>query len=68
MPGCSAAWYELNLSAPDNIVSACCYCAGEKDEWADTPRDIRDSWNSPAMQRIREVNSDSPPIGRRLLG
>ena len=35
MRQCNAAWYELNISAPENDVSACCYYAGAKDPWLD---------------------------------
>jgi MoaA/NifB/PqqE/SkfB family radical SAM enzyme len=61
MPRCSAPWYELNISAPDNIVSACCYYSGAKDAWQDQPVDIAGYWNSPAMQTIRRINNGSPP-------
>ena len=55
--GCNAAWYELNISAPDDCVSACCYYLGEKDSWSDEFRSLDDYWNSPNMQKIREMNS-----------
>lgn len=54
---CSASWYELNISAPDNIVSACCYYSGAKDPWLDEPVDIARYWNSKHMQEIRRINS-----------
>lgn len=60
---CSAPWYELNISAPDNIVSACCYYAGDKDPWLDQPTDIRSYWNSRAFQEVRRVNGLVPPGG-----
>ena len=56
MPRCSAPWYEINVSAPDDIVSACCFYAGAKDHWLDQPVDIATYWNSPAMQTIRRIN------------
>jgi hypothetical protein len=60
MPRCSAPWYEINVSAPDNIVSACCYYAGEKDAWSDEPVDVRTYWNSDAMRLIRPINGLEP--------
>ena len=44
---CTAPWYELNISAPDNVVSACCYYAGDKEPWHDEPslRVARGIWN-----------------------
>ncbi|UKJ78134.1 radical SAM protein [Azospirillum brasilense] len=57
MPKCPAAWYELNISAPDNMVSACCYYAGEKDPWINHPIDIEGYWNSANIQTIRKINS-----------
>jgi hypothetical protein len=56
--GCHAAWYELNVSAPDDCVSACCYYAGEKDAWSDEARSVEDYWNSPRMLRLRAINAD----------
>lgn len=55
MSACSAPWYELNLSAPDSNVSACCYYGGARDYWADEPTDIDRYWNGPAMQEVRRV-------------
>jgi sulfatase maturation enzyme AslB (radical SAM superfamily) len=52
---CSAPWYELNLSAPDDNVSACCYYAGRRDEWLDAPVDIGLYWNGPALREVRRV-------------
>jgi hypothetical protein len=60
---CSAPWYELNISAPDNIVSACCYYAGDKDPWLDEPADIKAYWNSRAFQQVRRINGLTPPEG-----
>jgi len=56
MNRCAAPWYELNISAPDNCVSACCFYAGQKDLWHDEPRDIREYWQSSAMRTIRQIN------------
>ena len=53
---CSAPWYELNISAPDNVVSACCYYAGDKDPWHDGVTDIRTYWNSKALREIRRIH------------
>jgi hypothetical protein len=62
--GCSASWYELNISAPDDIVSCCCYYGGEKDPWNDDVVDLESYWNSPRMQAIRKINSSaSGPSG-----
>jgi organic radical activating enzyme len=59
---CAASWYELNLSAPDNHVSACCFYAGEKDEWSDAPKSLDHYWNSPAMRAVRRLQvNPSPP-------
>jgi MoaA/NifB/PqqE/SkfB family radical SAM enzyme len=62
---CSAGWYELNISAPDNVVSACCYYHGKKEKWLDEFRDLRSYWNSPQMQTLRELNSgrDANSVG-----
>ena len=56
---CSAPWYELNISAPDNVVSACCYYAGDKDPWQDGVTDIRTYWNSKALREIRRIHGGS---------
>lgn len=53
---CNAGWYELNISAPDNEVSACCYYHGPKDQWADEYRDLNYYWNSANFQHLRRVN------------
>jgi hypothetical protein len=53
---CNAGWYELNISAPDNQVSACCYYSGPKDQWSDEYRDLDSYWNSPSFQGLRRVN------------
>ncbi len=55
MNACSAPWYELNLSAPDSNVSACCYYGGFRDYWKDEPTDINHYWNGPALQEVRRV-------------
>ena len=54
---CTAPWYELNVSAPDNIVSACCYYAGDKEPWRDEPTSIDGYWNSPSMQALRRLQT-----------
>ena len=59
---CGAPWYELNISAPENYASACCYYAGEKPEWSDQPKTLDDYWNSPALRALRRLQADpSPP-------
>ncbi len=63
MQRCSAPWYELNISAPDNIVSACCYYSGEKDPWHDSTVGIQTYWNSSAFKAIRRINSRVPTVG-----
>ena len=55
---CSASWYELNISAPDDVVSCCCYYSGEKDAWNDDPVDLDAYWNSPRMQAVRAINAN----------
>ena len=61
MTDCSAPWYELNLSAPDGNVSACCYYAGARDEWLDGPVDIERYWNSPGIREVRLVQGGHKP-------
>ena len=61
MNRCAASWFELNLSAPDNNVSACCFYAGEKDEWSDQPKGLDEYWNSPAMRAVRKLQSNPAP-------
>lgn len=54
---CTAPWYELNISAPDNIVSACCYYAGEKEPWSEETTSIDTYWNGPRMQMLRRLQA-----------
>lgn len=54
---CSAGWYELNISAPGDEVSACCYYRGAKEAWLDEYKELRAYWNSPQMQYLRSLNS-----------
>lgn len=61
MIGCSAPWYELNVSAPDNNVSACCYYAGAKDVWDDEPRPIEWYWNGENMKALRRLQGAAAP-------
>jgi len=61
MTTCSAPWYELNLSAPDSNVSACCYYSKTRDEWLDDPVDIGHYWNGPGMREVRRVQRDASP-------
>ncbi|HTC94584.1 MAG TPA: radical SAM protein [Terriglobales bacterium] len=53
---CNAGWFELNISAPDNQVSACCYYSGSKDQWSDEYRALDSYWNSANFQQLRHVN------------
>ena len=61
MSACSAPWYELNLSAPDSNVSACCYYAGRRDEWLDDPIDLNHYWNGVGIQETRRVQKGTVP-------
>jgi len=64
MNRCAASWFELNVSAPDNNVSACCFYAGTKDPWSDQPKLLDEYWNSSAMRAVRQLQSDpAPPAG-----
>ena len=54
---CTAPWYELNISAPDNMVSACCYYAGDKAPWRDEPTSLGAYWNAPTMQALRRLQT-----------
>jgi|GEM_PF-5575768 len=58
---CNAGWYELNISAPDNQVSACCYYHGPKDQWSDEYRDLYDYWNSADFRLLRRANIEETP-------
>jgi hypothetical protein len=53
---CIAPWYELNISAPDNYVSACCYYSGSRSAWSDESVDIDAYWNSDHMQATRDID------------
>lgn len=57
MNGCSAPWYELNLSAPDSNVSACCYYGGQRDYWHDHGVDLDSYWNGPGIREIRRIQA-----------
>lgn len=57
MNSCSAPWYELNLSAPDSNVSACCYYGGQRDYWHDQPVDLYSYWNGPGIREIRRIQT-----------
>lgn len=56
---CNAGWYELNISAPDNRVSACCYYSGPCDPWLDKAQSLDAYWNSENFQLLRRANIDS---------
>lgn len=57
--GCNAAWYEMNISSADDQVSPCCYYAGDRDPWSNEFRSLDQYWNSPSIQKVREINSGS---------
>jgi hypothetical protein len=57
MSNCNAPWYELNISAPDNIASACCYYSGEKEHWGDQNEELATYWNGPGIRRIRRIQT-----------
>lgn len=61
MSACSAPWYELNLSAPDSNVSACCYYGAQRDYWHDHPVDLSSYWNGPGLREVRRVQSGAIP-------
>lgn len=61
MNRCAAAWFELNMSGPDNRVTACCYYAGYADEWGDQSKTLDDYWNSPAMRALRKLQTNPAP-------
>lgn len=56
MTRCSAPWYEINITAADEVVSPCCYYSGPKDIWLNQPVDIATYWNSPAMRAVRRIH------------
>lgn len=57
MTPCSAPWYELNISAPQDRVSACCYYSGSTDKWDDTDAPLAQYWNSPNMRQLRAIQA-----------
>ena len=59
---CNAPWYELNISAPDNRVTACCFYAGQTDVVSDDYQDIDGYWNSPAMVDLRKIQSGDSSV------
>lgn len=66
--GCSAAWYELNISAADDCVSACCYYNGPKDRWSDEYRTVEEYWNAPNMVAVREINASGGRVTAGCTG
>jgi len=61
MGSCSAPWYELNLSAPDGNVAACCYYSGKRDPWLDDSVDISHYWNGPSIREARRTQKGAIP-------
>jgi uncharacterized Fe-S cluster-containing radical SAM superfamily protein len=62
MGRCAAPWLELNVSAPDNRVTACCYYGGQTDNWNDGT--LASYWNSEHMRGLRRLQfSVAPPKG-----
>ncbi len=61
MSACSAPWHELNLSAPDSNVSACCYYGAKRDYWHDDPVDLSSYWNGAGLREVRRVQSGAIP-------
>ena len=52
------------MSGPDNRVTACCYYAGETDEWGGETVKFDDYWNSHRMRYLRRLQIDpTPPAG-----
>lgn len=49
------------MSGPDNRVTACCYYAGETDEWGGESLTFDDYWNSERMRYLRRLQIDSSP-------
>lgn len=64
MTRCAAPWLELNMSAPDNRVTVCCYYGGQTDGWSDDYKRLEDYWNSPTMRGLRRLQVEpDPPKG-----
>jgi len=49
----------MNISSADDQVSPCCYYAGDRDPWSNEFRSVDHYWNSPNIQKVREINSGS---------
>jgi pyruvate-formate lyase-activating enzyme len=58
---CLAPWYEINITAADESVSACCYYQGKKDVWLNQPIDIATYWNGRAMRALRRIHNGIAP-------
>ena len=54
---CTAPWYELNISAPDDYVSACCYYSKETEKWSEAEKSMDSLWNAKSIQKMRQINS-----------
>ncbi|WP_209316483.1 SPASM domain-containing protein [Haematospirillum jordaniae] len=55
---CAAPWYEMNVQAPDNSVSTCCYYYGNMPFWdrlENADSSVLDVWNHPDIQYIRRI-------------
>jgi hypothetical protein len=62
MNHCSAPWYELNLSAPDDNATACCYYDGDREKFAGGNASLDHYWNGPNMRALRRLQGNpSPP-------
>lgn len=65
---CSAPWLELNISAPDDRVSACCYYAGATDTYAalsERNEPLATTWNQPHLTELRRAHDgrgDGPMV------
>ncbi|ARU57166.1 MAG: radical SAM protein [Pseudomonadales bacterium] len=64
MKKCVAPWYELNMSAPHNRVSACCYYSAETADWENgTLKPIESYWNGTELQKIRKIQTGQSYTG-----
>lgn len=59
---CAAPWYEMNVQAPENRVSTCCFYYGKMPDWDQLEAanaSMLDVWNHPDIQHIRRIQVDS---------
>lgn len=57
---CAAPWYEMNVQAPENGVSTCCFYSGKMADWdrlEDADASMLEVWNHPDIQYIRRIQS-----------